>query len=242
MIPEDCCARVVEHPAHLARIQTRDTCRGGAGAERAGHAVGGQTALVAQLEAAHGHQHACADVVAERHGTQEASPVDAEFLAGGKRRRHDGTPGMGTRGVVRVVGFVRMSHDAVGERGIDRCGGERRAGNRRRAFPGVRADVAQRGLAGQQLGPRDHRCQRIEQVMLGVFRGFSREHARPGSAHVCAEHAHLPAWVRRCRRAWVEDVALIQVCLRWPTYAGCGGRVHTSKHTISLMHAMRREG
>src|ERR671926_433929 len=61
----------------VSRCQARmpeDCC-----AEGPGDAVRAQAALVAERGAAHGHDHARADVVAERHGTKEARTVDAEF-------------------------------------------------------------------------------------------------------------------------------------------------------------------
>ncbi len=76
--------------------------------------------VVAELGAAHGHDDARADVVTKRHRAQEARPVDAELLAGRERRGHDGAARMRARGIVRIVGLVRMRHDAVGERGVAR--------------------------------------------------------------------------------------------------------------------------
>ena len=190
---------VVERPAHLARVETGGAGRGGRGAEGPGDAVRGQAALVAELGAAHGHDHARADVVAERHGAKEARAVDAEFLAGRERRGHDRAARMRARGVVRVVGLIRMRHDAVGERGVDRRGGERRARDRRRALSAVRADVAQRRLAGRQFRSGDHRRQGIEQMVLGVLRYFGRERACSGGAHIGAECAHLWSGTGRLR-------------------------------------------
>src|SRR6476620_8834527 len=77
---------VVERPAHLARVETGDAgCRGRC-TERPGDAMRGEAALVAELGAPHGQDHARADVVAERHGAKEARAVDAELLAGSERR------------------------------------------------------------------------------------------------------------------------------------------------------------
>ena len=78
---------------------------------------------------------------------------------------------MRARGVVRVVGLIRMRHNAIRERGIDRRGRKRRARDRRRALSAVRADVALRRLPGQQFRSGDHRRQGIEQMVFGMLGG-----------------------------------------------------------------------
>src|SRR5262249_7451081 len=128
---------VVECPAHFACTQTGGAGRGGRSAKGTGNTVWGQTALVAELKTAHGQDYARAEVLAERHGTTGPSAVDAEWLAGRKRCRYNRAARVRARGVVRVVGLVRMSHDSIRERGINRRGRKRRSHDRRSAFSSV---------------------------------------------------------------------------------------------------------
>ena len=128
---------VIECPAHLACIETGGASRGGRGAEGPSDTMRGQAALVAELKATHGQDYARADVITKRHGAKEPSAVDAELLAGGKRCRYNSAARVRARGVVRVVGLVRMRHNSIRERGIDRRGRNRRPHDRRSAFPGV---------------------------------------------------------------------------------------------------------
>ena len=84
-----------------------------------------KAALVAESGAAHGHHHPRSDVVAKRHGAKQSRAVDAEFLSQRQRCRHHRAARMGARFIVRVVGFIGVRHDAVGERGIERRSRER---------------------------------------------------------------------------------------------------------------------
>ena len=91
---------------------------------------------------------------------------------------------------MRVVGFVGMRHDAVGQRGIDWCCGKRRADHSDGAVAAMLADITLRRLTGRQFRPGNHRREGIEQVMLGEFGDFIRERARCCAAHIGAERAH----------------------------------------------------
>jgi hypothetical protein len=137
-----------------------------------------------------------ADVVAERHGAKQAGPIDAELLAGRKRRRDDRATRMGVRIIVRIIGLIGMSQDTIGECGIDRRGSKGKTRDRGRALRAVFADVPLGRLAGRQFRSGDHRCQSIEQMVFGVFGDFRRQGARTGGAHIGAERAHDRSWLR----------------------------------------------
>jgi hypothetical protein len=181
---------IVKRPAHLARIETGGRSRRGGGAEGSGNAVRRQTALVAESGASHCHDHTGSDVVAQRHGAKQTAAVNAVFLAGRQCRRHNRAARMRARFVVRVVGFIGVRHDAIGKRGIDRRCGKGKACDRRCAFGATFADVTLGRLSGRQFRSGDHRCQRIEQMVFGVFGDIRREGARSGGAHVGAQRAH----------------------------------------------------
>ncbi len=101
------------------------------------------------------------------------------------------SPGCDRDGLWEFVGLVGMRHDAVGKRGLDRRRRERGAGNCRRALCGIGADVALRGLSRRQLRSRDHRGQRVEDVVLCLFGDFGRQRAGLGGAHVIAQRRHF---------------------------------------------------
>jgi len=84
---------VIECPARLAGIETGGAGGGGCGAEISGDAVGGQAAFIAERGAPHGHDHAWAYVIAERHRAQKPCTVDAELLARRERRGTTAQPG-----------------------------------------------------------------------------------------------------------------------------------------------------
>ena len=84
-MPEALLRGVVEHPAHLLRVEAGRASGGRGGAEDAGNAVRAPVAFALQSRAAQRRHDARADVVAERYGAKEARAVDAELLAGRQR-------------------------------------------------------------------------------------------------------------------------------------------------------------
>jgi hypothetical protein len=124
--------------------------------------MGGEAALIAELGAAHRHDHPGPDVVAESHGAKKARAVDPKFLADRECCGHDRAAGMRTRGVVGIIGLVGMRHDAVGERSIGRCSRKHRAGDSRSTLSTVCADIALGRLARQQFRSGDYRRERVE--------------------------------------------------------------------------------
>ena len=149
-----------------------------------------ETARVAELGPAHGHDHAGADIVTKRHRAQEPRPVNAKLLPCCESRGHDGAARMRARGIVGIIGLIRVCHDAIGERGVARSSRERRADDRGSPFSGMRGGIAQRRLSGQQLRSRNHRCQRVEQMVLGVLGGLGGKHPVCRGAHIGAECVH----------------------------------------------------
>jgi hypothetical protein len=97
---------------------------------------------------------------------------------------------MGTRSIVRIVGFICMPHHSIGEGSVGRSSGERSGNDACAAFSTVRADVFLRGLAWQQLRSGDHRGECINKMMLGVLRGFRRQRAQSRSSHIIAQSPH----------------------------------------------------
>src|SRR6185312_7588436 len=78
---------VRERIAHVCFIQARSAARRSRGTKDAANRVG-QREGVADARP-HRRQHAVADVVTERHGTQESLAADAELLCGGPSRGND---------------------------------------------------------------------------------------------------------------------------------------------------------
>ena len=136
-------------------------------------------------------RHAWAHIVTERHRAQKARTVNAEFFTGRERRGDDRTAGVRVGFVVRVVGFVGLRKLAIGKSGVDRRRGQARPRDRARTLTAMRADEALRRLAGTQLRSRDHRRERVQEVMLRVFRDVRWKRCCAGRAHVPAERGHL---------------------------------------------------
>ncbi len=124
--------RVVEQPAHLRRGQSRNAPGGGSRSECPRKRVRAAPTLVPERRAAERHREAWTHVVPECHRSQIVLAADAELLAERKRRRHNRRARMRLRRPVGIVGFVRMSEDAVDQRRIHRPGQDGRADDRRR--------------------------------------------------------------------------------------------------------------
>ena len=130
--------------------------------------------------------------------TQQPNTVDAVFLP---ERHATGTtaqPGCEHNALRVVVGFVGMRHDAVGERGVDRRGGQRRADDGRRAVAAMLANITQSRLTRRQFRPRNHRREGVEQMVFRLLGDFLRKRAGSGRAHIGAERGHDRAGTGGC--------------------------------------------
>src|SRR5262249_57197107 len=90
---------IIQRPAHLARVETGSASRSSRGAECPGDAMGGETALIAELGTAHRQHDAGTYVVTEGHGAKEARPVDTNALVDGEHCGDSPASAMRTRGV-----------------------------------------------------------------------------------------------------------------------------------------------
>src|ERR1700694_3148094 len=83
-------SRVIEEPAHLLGVQTQRAA-GGCGCTESSHQ---NVSVFEDGPCANGLISAHPDVVAERHGSREVLPADADFFPDGERGRHDRAAGM----------------------------------------------------------------------------------------------------------------------------------------------------
>jgi hypothetical protein len=178
---------VVEHPAHLLCGQPGDTGSRSRRSEVARERMGTSAAFISEDRAAERHRQPAPDVVAQRHCTQVMLAARAPILAHRECRRHDRRSRMRLRRTVRVVGLVRVGENTVDQRRIDWPGQDRGARHRRDRPTGLLARQRQCGAAGRQFRPRDHRCQCVEDVVLGLFDCISGEEPILRAGHVGAQ-------------------------------------------------------
>src|SRR5919109_3676468 len=91
--------------------------------------------VVAKLIGIKRLRQAAANVISQRHGTQECRTTSSVTLGHCQRRWHDATSRMRERRRMRVIGLVGVSEHAVRQSGID-GGGEDLAANPR-SFSGA---------------------------------------------------------------------------------------------------------
>ncbi len=180
--------RVGELKAQRAGVEAEQRAGGRRGAEQAAQAVGAVRAAVGGAEAERDHE-ARADVVAERHGAQQARAVAAGELGRGEGCRHHRAAGMEAARGVGIVALVGMRADAVGERRVERAGQQAAAGHGRLAPAALAAHPGERPAAGQQARARDHRGQRVEQVLPGLLGHVLGQGLRQRARDVLAERA-----------------------------------------------------
>ena len=189
---------IVEQPAHPLLVEAGDRARRRRGTEGADDIVG----VAQHVVAVDGFHRPHADVVAERHRAHEMRPVDAEELAHGERGRHDGAAGMRAAGAVIVVGLVGLGEGAVHDRRLERAGKHVGRDDGHLRLAAIGAGKGERVLPGRQLGARDHRRQRIEDVVLRLPRRLVRQRALGSLRHVGAQFPHHRTdVVRRARSA-----------------------------------------
>ena len=131
-----------------------------------------------------------ADVVAERHRTQQLAPGDAGRLPHRQRGRHDRRARVRLRRSVRVVGLVGVREHAVDERGLHRAGQQRRADDGRDRTSRFGAGKCQCGAARRELGSGHHRGHGVEQVVHRLLEHLGGQRAIAGRSHVGAERGH----------------------------------------------------
>ena len=192
---------VVEQPAHLLRVEAGAAAGGRRRAERAGDAVRAAVALVSKLDAAHRHRDPRADVVAERHGAEEARRRRSRAprrppAPPARPRTRDATA---TAECESSVSSEWASTPLASAASIG-AGDQARAGNRGRPLPAQSPRVSKRRLAGRQLGPGNHRGEGIEDVVLRLLDDVRRERAAGGAGHVRAERGHHRAGAGALRR------------------------------------------
>jgi hypothetical protein len=185
--------RIVEHPAHSLRVQARRARGGRRCPENSGEAVRAPVFLALNAGAAHGQHEARSNIVAERHGAQEPSPVNAKLFAHRERGRNHGASGMRERRGVRVVRLVRMRQHAVRERRFDRPAHDIRRDNRGDFFTAVAFRKLERRAPRQKFRSGDHGGERVENVLLGLLDCRVRQRTVARFAHVRAEPGHRGA-------------------------------------------------
>ena len=169
--------RVVEQVAHLPLTEARGAAGRRRGAEDLRGAVRAAVGERLVGRPAHAHRHARADVVAERDRAQEVHARRAELLAERERGRHRRAARMRARRAVRVVGLVGVRQHPVRERRLDRAAHKIGSGDRRHGLPAVAARKRDRRAPRRQAGPRDHRGDRVQNVVLGLLEHRLRQRA-----------------------------------------------------------------
>ena len=177
---------VVQHPAHLLGIQACSAPRGGSSAERAGDAVRAAVRFHLIRQAAERHCDPRANVVAQRNSAQHASAVDSKLLARGQRRGDGRATGMRLRRCVRIVGFIRVRQHPVEHSRFNGSAQEIRSHYSGCLFSRVSFRHCQRNLAGRQISARDHRRERVQDVMFGFLDYFYRERLAGRLRHIVA--------------------------------------------------------
>ena len=183
---------VVEHPPHLLRVEA-----GRARRRPPPRRTHRRCECVLwwlsfrNFDAAHRHRHARADVVAERHGAQEARSVDAELLARPPARpARSARPGCDCDG--QCESSVSSACASTPLASAASMGPATRFDPTTVAvcFPAWRAREAKRRLPRRQLRAGDHRREGVEDVMLGVLEHVGRQRAAGRAGHVRAERVH----------------------------------------------------
>ena len=155
--------------AHLSGLEAGEGAGRGGSTEHGPEAVG-RMPILAELVRVEGEGEARADIVAQCDGAQQVLAPTALALGHGERRRHDATAGVGQGWRVRIVGLVGVRSDTIGQRRQLRGGEHPCADDARllRAAEGL--DVVNRFSARQQLRPRHHRRDGVEQMVLRLLR------------------------------------------------------------------------
>ncbi len=188
-------SRVVQQPAHLLCVETCRATSGRRRSESTGEAMDGLVSVMIKQLAAERRRHAARDVVAQRHGTDEAGAVDRELLPGCKSGRHyRGTWVRSHRSV--VIGLIGMGQHTVRQGSLHRAANDIRPYDGRDFFARMRARKTDGHLSWPQLRTRDHGGERIQDVMLGLFQDVIRKRPAGSLTHICAEFGHdLTDWL-----------------------------------------------
>ncbi len=94
---------------------------------------------------------------------------------------------------MRIVGFIGLGEDAIGQRGFYGAAEHIRGDDGGDFLAGVASGELNGGAAGREFGTRYHRGDGIEDVMLQFFGHLFGQRAIAGLGHVRAQPGHCRA-------------------------------------------------
>ncbi len=155
--------------------------------ERRGRASRRAAVRAANEVGAERHQEPATQVVPKCDGADELNAAAPFLLGHGKRRGHCGTPGMSLCDRLEIVGLVGVRAHGVGERGIDRRRPEAGADHRRLRLAPEPLDILHCNQSRAQSRARDHRPERIQDVVLAFGRHGVRQRTVACFDHVARQ-------------------------------------------------------
>ena len=178
--------RVRDRVTHARLVEARK--RGGSrrGAERGARPLGASVRGPHEIRSK-GEKKAAADVVAERHGSDEIGSRSTLSLRHGERGGNHRASRMRLRNRLEIVGFVRMRAHAIRERSVDRGGPDVSRDDRRFCNAALCASVPNRHLARLEPRAGHHGAQRVEDAVLRLPCNGRGQAPFAGAGHISRE-------------------------------------------------------
>ena len=192
---------VGDRVAHLGLIEARHGSGRRRGAYR-GAVAFGRPAPGAHEGRLQRHEKPAAQIVAERHRSEEFGPRAALPLSHGQCRRHDDAARVRLGERMKIVRLVGMAEHPVGECRVHGRRHDIRRCDRGFGHAALSAHIVDRHLAGYQAGTRHDGRQRVENPMLRLQHGARGQRGVARAHHVAGEPACQICPSRGLRLRW----------------------------------------